>query len=176
MPIYVELLSSAIGLILCIVATALPGFIIEEVSQLSIFYARDCDRQETDKCSTSSYVALDEKYKFNGALQLSMIDVQIESLLAVAAGGVGWSILFWNNTKRKASIPSTFVIGGILLLVAVTSEFAVLVRFIATNASKKATHGKEFSFGVPYSLILVGFGIVFMLVAVIRNFYLNIRH
>ncbi|XP_062568183.1 uncharacterized protein LOC134230401 [Saccostrea cucullata] len=80
---------------------ALPGFITEEVSQFSIFYARDCDRQETDKCSIRSYVALDEKYKLNGALRLSMIDVQIESLLAVDLGGVGWSILFLEYQKES---------------------------------------------------------------------------
>ncbi|XP_062615606.1 uncharacterized protein LOC134277302 [Saccostrea cucullata] len=139
---------------------------------MSIFYARMC---VYDKCSTSSYVDLDEKNETKGQLQLSMIDVQIESLLAIVLGGVGWLILFW-NTKRKVSIPSMFVIGGILLLVAVTSEFAVLLRFIATNASRKASQGKDSALGFPYSLILVGFGIVFMLVAVIRSFVFFIRN
>ncbi|XP_061178538.1 uncharacterized protein LOC133187189 [Saccostrea echinata] len=174
MMLYLELLSSATGLILCVVATALPGFFTEENSKLSIFYGRICI---SDKCSTSSYVALDEEHNTDGTFQLSMIDVQIESLFAIVFGGVGWLILFWSS-KNEVSIPSKFVTAGILLLVAVTSEFAVFIRFIAMNASRIASQGKSSSssIGIPYSLILAGFGIIFILFAVIRSFILYIRH
>ncbi|XP_061178419.1 uncharacterized protein LOC133187065 [Saccostrea echinata] len=161
-----------------------PGFLIDQDRKSSIFYFSQ-KKSESDSWSTKSYLAYDEENDTHGTEQLSMIDVQLECILAVVLGGFGWLILL-SNSMKKAPFPPMFLTGGIFLLVAVTSEFAVLVRFLATNAAHAAFLSRletiimpslldksSYFIGVPYSLILAGFGIILILFAVVRIF---IRH
>ncbi|XP_062610482.1 uncharacterized protein LOC134272250 isoform X1 [Saccostrea cucullata] len=178
-----DLFSSALGLVFSGIAIVTPGFFIIQNQRMSIFYV-NYKESGSDSWSTKTYQAYDEEHYTNGSTQLSMLDVQLESLLTLVLGGVGWLILL-SNSRKTAPIPLRCLTGGIFLLVAATTEFAVLVRFIAVNASHIALVSKfEKSYGslellnveVPYSLILAGFGITLILVALVRIFIRNKRY
>ncbi|XP_062610481.1 uncharacterized protein LOC134272248 isoform X2 [Saccostrea cucullata] len=177
-----DLFSSALGLVFCCIATVTPGFFINQERRESIFY---CHYKEygSDSWSTNTYVAYDKEHDTNGYSQLSMLGLQLESLITVVLGGFGWLILL-SNIMKKAPIPSMFLTGGIFLLVAV-SEFAVLVICISVNlreiayvSNPRNSHYnlEDLSVEVPYSLILAGFGIILILIAVVRIFIRNKRY
>ncbi|XP_062610478.1 uncharacterized protein LOC134272246 [Saccostrea cucullata] len=144
---------------------------------MSIFYFI-YKESGSDSWSTKTYLADDEELDTNGFIQLSMLDVQLESLLTLVLGGFGWLVLL-SNTRKTAPIPLMCLTGGIFLLVAATTEFAVLLRFIAVNTSEIALVSKfkksydsleRPNVEVPISLILAGFGNTYILIAVVRIF------
>ncbi|XP_062600073.1 uncharacterized protein LOC134261670, partial [Saccostrea cucullata] len=111
-----DLFSSALGLAFCGVATVTPGFFITRNGRMSIFYF-NYKEFGSDSWSTKTYLAYDEEHDTNGSTQLSMLDVQLESLLTLVLGGFGWLIPL-SNTMKKSPIPLMFLTGGIFLLVA----------------------------------------------------------
>ncbi|XP_062610484.1 uncharacterized protein LOC134272250 isoform X3 [Saccostrea cucullata] len=172
-----DLFSSALGLVFSGIAIVTPGFFIIQNQRMSIFYV-NYKESGSDSWSTKTYQAYDEEHYTNGSTQLSMLDVQLESLLTLVLGGVGWLILL-SNSRKTAPIPLRCLTGGIFLLVAASSEFAVLIRFIVLNTSHSAVKTnlqKLFDslrlskVKVPISLIVAGFGITLIFIAVVRIF------
>ncbi|XP_062610483.1 uncharacterized protein LOC134272250 isoform X2 [Saccostrea cucullata] len=175
--LFTDLLSSGLGLAFCAVATVTPGFLINENQKMSIFYFI-YKEIGSNSWSTKTYLAYDKEHDTKGLNQRSMLYVQLECLLTLVLGGFGWLVLL-SNTRKTAPIPLRCLTGGIFLLLAASSEFAVLIRFIVLNTSHSAVKTnlqKLFDslrlskVKVPISLIVAGFGITLIFIAVVRIF------
>ncbi|XP_062613837.1 uncharacterized protein LOC134275587 [Saccostrea cucullata] len=155
-----DLFSAALGLVFCGIAIVTPGFFINQNKRMSIFYF-NYKETGSDSWSTKTYLVYDKEHDTNGLNQLSMIDAQLESLITVVLGGIGWLILL-SNTMKKAPIPVMFLTGGIFLLVAVTLEFALLLRFIGMCMLIFLQ-----SIWFPYSFVLVSVSFALHLYSVV---------
>ncbi|XP_062610477.1 uncharacterized protein LOC134272245 [Saccostrea cucullata] len=163
----IYLSTSAGGIFLCFVALVTPGWIsVQEGGLAGVFYM--C-AYRSGQCSAFLYD--DIATECDGLIHIHLIDAQLAGVLGTVLGVVGWLVLLVYAISKESSA-SLFVTSGIILLVASTFEFFLLVKFIVVNVVffKKAEWAQ---FGFPFSMIISSSGLVLIMFTVVRIFIRN---
>ncbi|XP_062602367.1 uncharacterized protein LOC134264076 [Saccostrea cucullata] len=163
-PLIINLSTSAVGIFLCLVALVTPGWISWDKSLIGVFYV--CT-YPFGRCS--AFLFNHSNVICGGIIHLHLIDVQLAGVIAIVLGVVGWLVLLVYAISKESSA-SVFVRSGIILLVASTFEFFLLVKFILLNVFifQRVVH-----IGFPFSMLISSFGLVLIMFTVVRIFIRN---
>ncbi|XP_062602366.1 uncharacterized protein LOC134264075 isoform X2 [Saccostrea cucullata] len=160
----INLSTSAVGIFLCFVALVTPGWLSADESSVGVFYM--CT-YPSGQCSAFLFNNLNTNC--GGLINFHLTDVQLAGVIAIVLGVIGWLVLLVYAISKESS-DSAFFTSGIILLVASTFEFFLLVKFILLNVFlfQRVVH-----IGFPFSMLISSFGLVLIMFTVVRIFIRN---